>query len=121
MGKESISKDRRVQKEKPSLAWYLSYFGTTEIFESKCADDLNKKFTTHPRLKMTDEVYQKLIKYAEKEVAEWMEEIFNKGLDQDDIDECKTPEELEQLIKDNETMKAMSPREFWMLFNGPKN
>ena len=121
MGNEGVGKDRRIQEEELEriLKGYLSRFGTTCIFESTSNDDL--KYVWGEKSDMPPELYPLLVELAEKEIVDLMKIHFKDEPDQDDIDECETPEEVEQLIKDHETMKSMSPREFWMLFNGPRN
>ena len=119
MGGESVNNDTELQDRKPrkniSVEWYLSYFGLTTIFELSTVDDLNKQFTDSS-LNMSSEQYDQLIELAEKTVSK-SQRYLNK-LDQRDIDMCKTPAELEQLIQSQKVLASMSPRDFWMLFNG---
>ena len=97
------------------LKWYLSHFGVTEIFKSETVDDLNKSFED-PNDYIHPSLYGPLIQLAEQKVSKMQSKL--KYMNQQDIDECETPEDLEKIIEFHASCMAMTPKQFWMFFNG---
>ena len=128
MGGGSFDKDRRVQggeqeeiqadKLLAEAKDYLGRFGLTCVFESTSADDLRSVWGSD--LGMPPELYPLIVKLAEEEVAEMQKGLDEDYENEDDYKELETQEERDEYVNELKRLKALSPKDFWMWFNGSK-